>query len=152
MRARIRTTILVLVAALLFVFLLRPLISLWVNYELIGAACSGDLKSMHFALACGANINFREKDETALMCAVQCVRPEAVKELLRLGANPNDQYSGSNATVLMAATEYYDYPEIIRILLKAGANPHLRNSSGMTALDFAIEYKNKRAIELLRGK
>jgi ankyrin repeat protein len=50
---------------------------------------------------------------------------------------------------MMAAQ--YGTPAAVKLLLDAGADPHLKNSLGLTALDFATQAERPDAVKLLKG-
>ena len=65
---------------------------------------------------------------------------EAVKILIKAGANLNVRDKEEGMTALMFALEgvvYEDGVEIAKALIKAGANVNIKDNEGKTALDYA---------------
>lgn len=60
----------------------------------------------------------------------------------------NINYVSSEGTVLMAATVKGNV-SMVELLLKNGANPNLTNSTGVTALMYAVQFKNSKIVNLL---
>lgn len=102
------------------------------------------------------NINLNIQDdtgETPLMIAAEKDNPEVTQILVSSGANPNVQKPGGlykGETALHFAARY-NHPNVVRELLKAPTiKKNMKNNSGKTALDIAIEKKNQEVIQLLR--
>lgn len=62
--------------------------------------------------------------------------------------NANINYVSSEGTVLMAATVKGSL-SMVKLLLKKGANPNLANDNGVTALMYAVQFKNIDIVNLL---
>jgi ankyrin repeat protein len=61
-----------------------------------------------------------------------------------------DADSPNGTTPLMMAAQY-GTPAGVKLLLDAGADHHLKNSLGLTALDFATQAERPDAVKLLKG-
>ncbi len=86
------------------------------------AVSKGDIRGIRRLAAPGRNLG----DE--LLLAVLVNRPEAVRTLLELGANPN----GVTDNCGLLATAAYAAPEIIRSLIRFGADPNCVRGPGKT--------------------
>lgn len=73
---------------------------------------------------------------------------QTVKWLISEGAGLNDKAGLFNGTALHAAC-FRRHPNIVHILLDAGARTDVRDSSGMTAVDFGKVYKNVAVAKVL---
>lgn len=73
---------------------------------------------------------------TSLMWAACNGRAEAVKLLLRAGANPNAVDGVHEGTALHYALESFeeDNSAVINLLMEAGADPNVRTTTGLTPL------------------
>lgn len=100
----------------------------------------------------GANVNKTTiKDKTSILLkAVHIFDNEAIKFLIKNGANINIQNMNGN-TVLMSLIETFskNYYDIIVILLEHGINIDIQNNCGDTALLISIKHKYQDIIELL---
>lgn len=77
-------------------------------------------------------------------------RLKTLKELLRLGANPNiGEFRGS--TPLHTALEKGYDVEVFRLLLKHGANPDVPGKDGRTVRQIASRKRDKRYLEAIEG-
>lgn len=77
---------------------------------LIVASAEGDCESIGVLLDSGADVNYETKDGlTALIAAVRDDRREAVKLLLKRGANPNRQSKDSDLSAIDIAQEKVGY-------------------------------------------
>lgn len=96
----------------------------------------------------GAIIDALSKDRnyTALMDAAQIGEVEIAKELLKHGANPNTQ-SKDGQTALILSVGRQDV-QTTEILLKAHADYNLKDSMGMSALDYANLFRNEKILTL----
>jgi ankyrin repeat protein/beta-lactamase regulating signal transducer with metallopeptidase domain len=92
---------------------------------LVDAASAGDIPMMAYILKQGADIQIDGTNamEQAVMFYDQ---PEAVRFLLRHGANPNHCTSYWNRYLLSEAQD----AKMVKVLLEGGANPNSRDSSG----------------------
>ena len=96
-------------------------------------------------------VNLEETDSegsTALQHAVIWTNHEAVEQLLQNGAvvNTTDDWG---TTPLMNAVHYAEDTDIAKLLLENGADPSLKDTAGKTAYDYAMEYRDKKHVELL---
>jgi hypothetical protein len=74
-----------------------------------------------------------EERAELLRKAVQHDEVDVVTALLKIGADPNGAYSGTNTTPLMMVRS----AAAARVLIEAGANPFATNDNGATVLGFA---------------
>lgn len=114
--------------------------------KLVAAAGDNDLAGIEQAMAAGADINgrggFWRFHTTALGYAAWSGAVEAMRELIRRGADLNDTGSDFGHTPLHWAIEN-DKILAARVLVEAGADLKARNHDKMTPLQFAL--KRKRA-------
>jgi hypothetical protein len=89
------------------------------------------------------DITFR----TLLDQAASCLRPEIMKWLLQLGADPNHQSKRPGAPrntaahfVLTTEGNLEEKLACIKVLMRHGINPHLANTEGQTAWSIAMSY------------
>jgi len=109
------------------------------NWVLVSQAHRGDIRSVEWLLAAGANKYLSE----ALRNAAFKGHRNIVKVLLEHGADPNAtdlrfQESGGAGTPLMTAAEE-GHEEVLKLLLEHGADPTASNVEGRTAMDFAAD-------------
>lgn len=86
----------------------------------------------------------------ALSRAAQLGDVEAMRVLLRRGANPNLKGSGGLTPLMVAAVASAD-PTMVRLLLDAGASVDARDDRGQTALDWALRLGETSASRVLRA-
>jgi hypothetical protein len=105
---------------------------------LVWAARTGAAESIPVLVAHGANPNLTSgvNSWTPLMNAIHKHQVEAVRALLKAGANVEAR-GGEGGTALMMAAGY-GYDDIVRVLLDGGANPRVRGPDGLSALDLAV--------------
>ena len=105
---------------------------------LIGAARSGDTKTLRVLLAGGADPNRRwgVNRWTPLMHAIHKNQMGSVEALLASGADINAR-SGDGITALMMAAGY-GYTDIVQVLLDHGADVRAETSGGDNALTMAV--------------
>lgn len=126
--------------------------------DLIEELSYGEEERVRKALANGANPNqiSRELEMTALMVAVETMKPKIVKLMLESKANPNLKVSSTGKTALMLFMERYYLKEqrsengesialedenginILQQLLQAGANPLEKDKEGKSVLAYAV--------------
>jgi len=105
---------------------------------LIGAARSGDTKTLKVLLAGGADPNRRwgVNHWTPLMHAIHKNQMGSVEGLLASGADINAR-CGDGITALMMAAGY-GYTDIVQVLLDHGADVRAETSGGDNALTMAV--------------
>ncbi len=106
-----------------------------------------DLRYSSLLIAAGANVNKVTSGSTALIRAVEQVRPKLVSLLIKARANLKAT-NYAQETALHIATRKAD-KGLMQLLLKAGANPNARNQSRQTPLLIAISHKNLALIQIL---
>jgi len=108
-----------------------------------------DLERARQLIAAGADLeNNHSYSMTPLMVAVRNGNINAVKLLIKAGANVNAKSSPEESTPLMYASQR-DWIDIMRMLLKAGAEIEATDSYGQTALHYAVLERNEEAMEFL---
>lgn len=118
------------------------------------AACSAhdpkpelQLRVIRFLFDHGANVAEQDKNGvTPLHRAVRFRSPSAVKELLKLGADPNATDKRTKSTPLHRAVTSTGAPAtagknedaiaIVRLLLSSGADPNKKNKNGRSCVDY----------------
>ncbi len=120
------------------------------------AAGNGNLKAVELLLAKGADVNAvsPEKSDTvkngaialgnltALMLAAPTGGLEVTKALLDAGAKVNVQDVRRMTPLMLAvATDHAD-PRTVRLLLQKGAEVDIKDSTGLTAADWAKKYNS----------
>ncbi len=105
---------------------------------LIGAARSGDARTITTLLAGGADPNQRwgVNHWTPLMHAIHKYQKASVEALLAGGADVNAAGPNGMTPLIMAAG--YGYSDIVRILLAKGADPYAETVDGENALAAAV--------------
>ena len=115
---------------------------------LIAAAQQGHSEIVKLLLGSGTLVNLQGKGGvTALHVAAFNGRLEVARMLVDKGANVNLP-TNKNYTPLMSAAKG-GHIEAVKLLLDKGAEPSTRDTSGKTALDYAIEKKNDAVVQLL---
>ena len=96
----------------------------------------------------GAIIDATSKDRnyTALMDAAQIGELEIARLLLKANANPNIQ-SKDGQTALILAVGRQDVP-VIEILLESHSDYNIKDSMGMSALDYVNLFRNEKILAL----
>jgi len=121
----------------------------------LSASNRNSLEMMKFMTGLGADVNARSKDRfgwNGLICASMGGRADAVRFLLKKGANVNavDNYGN---TALMSAAKYgTDIDEVVRVLLENGASLEQKNFTGDTALVMAKDEKIAKLIKSYGAK
>jgi len=96
------------------------------------------------------NINVQSRGKSALLLAIELRDVEAIKILIKNGANPNFTFEEDEITLLigLASDEFVDEEvlDLIEFILENGAKPHITDKYGRSAYDYA---KNQQVRELL---
>jgi ankyrin repeat protein len=79
-----------------------------------------------------------------LIYASRAGQTEAVKLLLRRGANVNRQTREMQSTALHRAA-YAGHADVVRVLLEAGADTSIRDCDGLTALERVARQRENRS-------
>jgi uncharacterized protein len=105
---------------------------------IIGAARSGDARSIHALVAAGADPNqtWGVNGWTPLMHAIHKNQKGSVEALLAAGADVNARVGKGITALVMAAG--YGYTDIVQLLLDHGADPYAETSDGDSALAAAV--------------
>ncbi len=112
-------------------------------------ARNNDYTSLETLLKNGLNPNLtNHKGDSLLMLACYYNSVECVKLLLQYKAEV-DKTNDKNLTPLSGVC-FKGYVEVAKLLLENGANPDLKNPMGMTPYDFAILFRRKEIIKLLK--
>lgn len=126
---------------------------------LISAAYRGQHEVVDYLATHGANLDAEDKDGyTALSWAWKMWRMDAVKSLIRHGANvnvpPASEYGPSKSTQLIlhgafrgAGAGYDD--ELVELIVTHGADVNARDATGETPLHAAAYHGNLNAVKLL---
>ena len=107
------------------------------------AAEYGDLGRLKMLLDAGHDINAwcddpsEKKHKSPLSFAVEGNEPNAVRLLLRRGANPNLQDGDGDRYPLHWASTFGDHDECAELLVQAGASLDARDAHGHTPLEYA---------------
>jgi len=108
--------------------------------DLWSAARRGNTKAIEELVASGQDVNakkrgFINEGYTPLHIAVLCEQREAIKALVRLGADINNRNKDQETPLWIAVVNFKE-PDILQLLLDLGAGIDAR-PTGMTALDWA---------------
>ena len=119
------------------------------EYAFITLCGEGALQQILSAIESGANVNAKnEYGWTPLLIAAANNKDALVSSaLIQAGADVNASNDGW--TSLIRAVCFNENPEVTSVLIQAGADIHAKNNYGKTALEYAIEDKNEKIIELL---
>jgi ankyrin repeat protein len=113
---------------------------------LLAAVGFGDPATVEALLAGGANLHERDSDSmTVLHWAVVAHHTEAVKALLKAGADVNAVDRFGYTPLMYASTIDFGDADTANALLQAGADPNLKDKQGKTALTQASGYPYLRA-------
>ncbi len=109
-----------------------------IDNPLIGAARSGDTKTIAELLHAGADANQRwgVNNWTPLMHAIHKNQRASVAVLLNGGADANARGNAGITALMMAAG--YGYADIVQLLLAKGADPYAETEDGDNALSMAV--------------
>ncbi|VDK29717.1 unnamed protein product [Gongylonema pulchrum] len=112
----------------------------------IFAAATGDTIGLCRLIAEGFDVNASLNGTTVLHIAIEHDQSVATEFLLLNGAKLNALDSSLNSALHIAASKACTL--IVCQLIKRGANQHLRNRSGETPLDLAVEGKHADIVTL----
>jgi hypothetical protein len=98
------------------------------------------INSLEVLIEAGADINLIFEDETPVMTAIKYNHENALRYLVKKGADLNTQNIKGITALIMAVQ--YNYPKMLEILISHGANCELKDKSGNTALDYAYDLQN----------
>jgi ankyrin repeat protein len=118
---------------------------------LILAAKNGDAPALAILLDHGASTEAQNDDgDTALITAIaQGNNTPAMVTLIDRTANLDTTNNNDSTALIEAATR--GYLDVVRRLLEKGADPGIKDTDGMTALDWAVENEDDTMIILLRA-
>ncbi len=80
------------------------------------------------------------KNMNLILQAVQIGQPSIVRRLISEGHNVNESTESGNCPLLEAAKR--NDIKIVQILLENGARPHVKDSNGISPLNWAIKHGN----------
>lgn len=107
---------------------------LTIDDRLLFAAASGKVPDIEACLAEGAAVNFQRDDGVSSLHA-GAWSADAVRVLLRAGANPNIQNKSGDTPLIVAASKCST--DVVRMLIDHGADITCRRSNNATALHVA---------------
>ena len=114
------------------------------------AAMQNNTHLIHTLIQAGLNPNINNTSgKTPLMSAAQNANNEAIEDLLKLGADINQQDSIGFTALHYSVLGYKDSPETIKLLLKNHANINHTSNDGVTALMLAAFYGLAESVKLL---
>jgi ankyrin repeat protein len=94
------------------------------------------------------SVNFMNAGETPLMHAARSTRVDAVKALVKAGADVNAKETWNGQTALMWAAAEGD-GAVVEALLELGADLHARSNAGTTPFLFAVRKGDMRSVRAL---
>jgi ankyrin repeat protein len=121
------------------------------NAELINAVKMGDLKKVRELLRDGADVNAKDRGQTALMLACEEGNEEIIDELLKNGADVNAVDDVNYRTALIKAV-IYNHFQVVKKLVEAGADLEKRDYLGFTAFLHAVWWERMEIIKFLVEK
>ena len=119
------------------------------------AACEDDVETIRRFASAGANLNMSAyKGSFLLRNAVQTGSLKALRALLELGANPNEQFDYYSPVTKKTAEKvsalfYVSGVESAKLLVEFGADVNIRDAKGSTPLMWAANYSDAGLIEYL---
>ena len=112
------------------------------------AILADDPAGIAAAVAAGADVNTRSaQNVTPLMIAVDRLKPAAVAELLRHGANPNLKADDGASAVSLAVENDRRAPQIMEEVFAGGGDPNIRRPNNDPVI---MRFINDRNCERLR--
>ncbi len=114
-----------------------------------GTSILGDPEMAEKLVGLGAEVNARTANgETPLFLTAVRGRFETAERFLRLGAEPDLRQKKTGRTPMhMAALK--GYSDIIGLLIEHGAKVQVKDEAGMTPVEYAAKYRNKKVVERL---
>lgn len=98
----------------------------------------------------GADIHARCYGRSALLWAIESSDIDIVMALLEHGADVNESNENGTTALMSAAEE--GHTDVVKVLLDRGASRYARDQDGRTALSYAIHYKRRVKIILVRER
>jgi len=105
------------------------------------AASRGNVEMMKFLLENGANINIISVGMTPLDIAIYNRHTDAVLFLIQRGADVNIVSTWKHKFTALIYCSIYGNGTMARALLDAGADINARDNKGLSAVDYAAQYK-----------
>ena len=119
------------------------------GYTLLELVCkNGFVDIAKMLIEKGANVNGATENYPPLAVAILHEQLEVVKLLVNMGADVNRK--NRHHPMVMTAVDKDHGLEILKFLLEKGADPNVKDYSGKTSLDKAVEYNYPEAAALLR--
>lgn len=116
---------------------------------LTAAISCGKNEIAKFLIQKGANPNLQPAAaSTPLTTAARATNKEMMVYLLQHSANIQQIDCRDKSTALITATKYAE-PDTVKVLLSHGADPNMRDTSGCSALDYAVKIKDEAKTRLL---
>jgi hypothetical protein len=121
------------------------------NEVFLKSAAKGDLRAIRKWDADGMPVIWPGAGKTtALICAAEIGRADAVKLLIENGAELNATATGHWTAIALAASRGHE--AVVEALLEAGANPNVETKLGDTPLSLAIKNGKKSVARLLESR
>lgn len=121
------------------------------GYVPLTLACyKGNIEVALFLASEVKNIDGNSNYGTPLMAAVYKNRPEIVKRLLELNANPN--LADGNGTTSLHYAIIFRNEKIIKLLIEAKADVDFKDKRGNSAKEYAAMTNNESIIDLINKK
>lgn len=117
---------------------------------LMEAVVKADHELIDLLIAHGADVNIRDKRKwTALHFAAQACDLTSVRKLVEHAADINAQSDFGNTPISTAVLNSRGKGEVIQFLMSHGADAHIKNNSGISAMDLAKSISNYNLREYL---
>ena len=114
------------------------------THEMLQAVADQDLTRFDKAIAAGANVNVKNKEQkTVLFFAVERENGPLIEKLTQAGADINAQDSDGNTPLIVSTAN--NYIKMVQLLLHLGADAGIKNKERKDALTIA-KIKNSRRI------